>query len=445
MAAVSTTTFDERALEALPDGAASTASQRRRALELFRSMPVPSQETEEWRYTDLSDFGLDFAPHTPGRTGTTLDDVPAEILAAAGPIGDRAGLLIQHNSTTTIAHLDPAIRAVNEGPDVGANVHFESIDAALHDHPEIVEPYLHALVPSGRTTFTALHAAFRTGGTFVLVPADTKVELPIQALTYLDEEGAAVFPHTLLVVGNGAEVTFIDRYVSPDLDRAFSDAIVEIHVGDGAHVRYVSIQEWGDGVTHLGIQRATVGRDATLRTLNIGFGASLARAETETVLAAPGGFSEMLGVFFADGDQHFDHRTLQDHVAPSCTSDLLYKGALRDRSRAVYSGWVHVRPDAQKTNAMQTSRNIVLSEHAKADAIPNLEIEANDVRCGHAASVGPVDEDAIFYLTSRGIPRNEAERLIVSGFFQEVLDRVAIEEVRTDAERAIQDELGRSA
>jgi hypothetical protein len=133
MAAVSTTTFDERALEALPDGAASTAAQRRRALELFRSLPVPSQETEEWRYTDLSDFDLDFAPHSPGRTGTTLDDVPEEILAAAGPIGERAGLLIQHNSTTTIAHLDPAIRAVNEGADVRSTVHFESIDAALHD------------------------------------------------------------------------------------------------------------------------------------------------------------------------------------------------------------------------------------------------------------------------------------------------------------------------
>jgi Fe-S cluster assembly protein SufD len=436
MTATSTTTFDERALEALPDGAASTAAQRRRALELFRSMPVPSQETEEWRYTDLSDFDLDFAPHTPGRTATTLDDVPEEILAVAGPVGDRAGLLIQHDSTTTIAHLDPAI---HEG------VHFESIDSALHDHPEIVEPYLHRLVPADRTTFTALHAAFRTGGTFVLVPDGVKIELPIQALTYLDSDGAAIFPHTLLVVGDRAEVTFIDRYVSPDLARAFSDAIVEIHVGDGAHVRYVSLQEWGTGVTHLGIQRATVGRDATLRTLHIGFGASLARAESETVLAEPGGFSEMLGVFFADGDQHFDHRTLQDHVAPNCTSDLLYKGALRDRSRAVYSGWVHVRPDAQKTNAMQTSRNIVLSEHAKADAIPNLEIEANDVRCGHAASVGPVDEDAIFYLTSRGIPRAEAERLIVSGFFQEVLDRVAIEEVRTGAEQAIQDELAGSA
>ena len=434
MAVVSTTTFDERALDALPDGAGSTAVQRRRALELFRSLPVPSQETEEWRYTDLSAFELDFAPYVEGRTATTPDDVPTEFLEGAGDLEDRAGLLIQHNSTTTIAHLAPGLP---EG------VHFESIDAALRDHPEIVEPYLHALVPADRTKFTALHAAFRTGGTFVLVPKDTAVELPIQALTRLDADGAAIFPHTLLVVEPGAEVTFIDRFVSPDGVRAFSDAIAEIYVGDGAHVRYVSIQEWGRGVTHLGIQRATVGRDATFRSLNIGFGASLARAEAETVLAEPGGFSEMLGVFFADEDQHFDHRSIQDHVAPNCTSDLLYKGALRDLSRAVYSGWVHVRPDAQKTNAMQTSRNIVLSEHAKADAIPNLEIEANDVRCGHAASVGPVDEDAVFYLTSRGIPRDEAERLIVSGFFQEVLDRVKIDEVREGAELAIQDELAR--
>jgi Fe-S cluster assembly protein SufD len=214
-------------------------------------------------------------------------------------------------------------------------------------------------------------------------------------------------------------------------------------VGDGAHVRYVSIQEWGSGVTHLAVQRAVVGRDAEFRSLAIGFGADLSRVEAETVLAEPGGFSEMLGVFFADGSQHFDHRSIQDHVAPNCSSDLLYKGALRDYSRAVYSGWVHVRKDAQKTNAMQTCRNIVLSEHAKADAIPNLEIEANDVRCGHAASVGPVEEEMVFYLMSRGIPRDEAERLIVIGFFQEVLDRVQIEQVRHNAELAILEELGR--
>jgi len=434
MASVSTETFDERALEALPEGARSTAPQRRQALELFRSMPVPSQETEEWRYTDLSEFELDFEPFADG--GTAEDLNRHGLLAAAAISGERAGLQIQRNGTVLSTQRSGALD--------DRNAWFGSIDEALETRRELVEPHLHTLVPADRTKFTALHAAFRTGGTFLHVPRDTAMQLPIQTLTYLDSDGAAIFPHTLIVVEPGSDVTFIDRYASPDLERAFSNAIVEIFVGDGAQVRYASIQEWGNGVTHLGIQRATVGRDATFRSLNIGFGASLARAEAETVLAEPGGFSEMLGVFFADGEQHFDHRSIQDHVAPNCTSDLLYKGALRDHSRAVYSGWVHVRPDAQKTNAMQTSRNIVLSEHAKADAIPNLEIEANDVRCGHAASVGPVDEDAIFYLTSRGIPRDEAERLIVSGFFQEVLDRVKIEEVREGAEQAIQDELERS-
>jgi Fe-S cluster assembly protein SufD len=434
MTAVSATTFDERALEALPDTAAAIAAQRRQALELFDRMPVPSQETEEWRYTDLSAFELDFSPHPDG--GGPEDVNRHGILTSAGVAGERAGLQIQRNATV--------ISTQRSGVLTDRDVWFGDLDEAAATRPDLVEPFLHRIVPADRTKFTALHAAFRTGGTFLHIPRETAIQLPIQTLTYLDADGAAVFPHTVVVVEAGSDVTFIDRYASPDLQRAFSNAITEISVGDGAHVRYVSIQEWGSGVTHLGIQRATVGRDATLRTLNIGFGASLARAEAETLLVEPGGFSEMLGVFFADEDQHFDHRSIQDHVAPNCTSDLLYKGALRDHSRAVYSGWVHVRPDAQKTNAMQTSRNIVLSEHAKADAIPNLEIEANDVRCGHAASVGPVDEDAIFYLTSRGIPRAEAERLIVAGFFQEVLDRVKIDEVREGAEQAIQAELERS-
>jgi Fe-S cluster assembly protein SufD len=434
MTAVSTTTFDERALGTLPEAPPFVSRLRADALERFGSMPVPSQETEEWRYTDMSAFELDFHPYADG--GGPEDVNRHGILNSAGVAGEHAGLQIQRNSTVL------STRRTETLTDGG--VWFGDLDEAASTRPDLVEPYLHRLVPADRTKFTALHAAFRAGGTFLHVPRDTAMELPLQSLTYLDADGAAVFPHTLLVVEAGSEVTFIDRYASPDLTRAFSNAITEIHVGDGAHVRYVSIQEWGDGVTHLGIQRATVGRDATLRTLNIGFGASLARAEAETVLAEPGGSSEMLGIFFADEEQHFDHRSIQDHVAPNCTSDLLFKGALRDHSRAVYSGWVHVRPDAQKTNAMQTSRNIVLSEHAKADAIPNLEIEANDVRCGHAASVGPVDEDAIFYLTSRGIPRDEAERLIVSGFFQEVLDRVKIDEVREGAEQAIQDELDRS-
>jgi Fe-S cluster assembly protein SufD len=416
-------TFDDAALQALPPAPEHIQRLRQQALEEFQTLPIPSQETEEWRYTDLSDFDLAFSPHTPGH-GAGEPDV----------IGERAGPHVRHNSSLAMTTSNQDLDALG--------VVFCDLDEAADLHADLVERHLHHLVPTDRTKFTALHGAFRTGGTFLYVPRDARVELPLQTLTYLDADGAAVFPHTLLIADDGAEVTFIDRYASRDLDRALSDAIAEIFVGDGAHVRYASIQEWGTGVTHLGIQRARVGRDAEFRSLAIGFGASLARAEAETVLAGPGGFSEMLGVFFADGTQHFDHRSMQDHEAPDCTSDLLYKGALRDASRAVYSGWVHVRPGAQKTNAMQTSRNIVLSEHAKADAIPNLEIEANDVRCGHAASVGPVEEETLFYLESRGIPRSEAERLIVTGFFQEVLDRVTLEEVRRNAELAIQEELG---
>lgn len=428
-------TFDERAFAALPEAAGFTGPLREKAFGAFNALPMPSQETEEWRYTDLSEFDLSFAPFSRGERAETLDGVPDEIQRAAGDIGERAGLLIQHNSDVMLDHLDPAL--------AGRGVIFTDLDVAAAEHPDLVRPSLHSLVPFDRTRFTALHAAFRTGGTFLYVPADTKVDLPLQTLTYLDADGGAVFPHTLMVIGRGAEVTFIERSTSPELGRAFSDAVTEIHVGEGAHVRYAAIQDWGPGVTHLGIQRVHVGRDAEFRTLSVGFGADLARTETEVVLGEPGGFSEQLGVFFADGEQHFDHRSIQEHVAPHCRSDLLYKGALRDRSRAVYSGWVYVRPGAQKTDAMQTSRNVVLSEHAKADAIPNLEIEANDVKCGHAASVGPVDEDAIFYLESRGIPHDEAERLIVSGFFQEVLDRVQIAEVREGAEAAIDHELDR--
>ena len=352
----------------------------------------------------------------------------------AGVVGERAGMQIQHNSTVMVSHLDPELAA--------RGVILCDLDEASLKHADLVEPHLHSLVDPSRSKFSAMHAAFRTGGTFLYVPAGVTVEVPIQTLTWMDVGGAAVFPHTLIVTGEDSEVTFIDRYASPAV-ASFSDAAVEIVVGAASRVRYASIQDWGEGVTHLGVQRASLGRDSEIRALSLGFGASLSRVETETVLGQQGSFSEMLGLFFADGSQHFDHRTEQDHSAPNCTSDLLYKGALRDTSRAVYSGWVRVRPGAQRTDAMQTSRNIVLSDKAKADAIPNLEIEANDVKCGHAASVGPVEEDTIFYLQSRGIPRDEAVRLVVFGFFQEVLDRITIDEVRDSARAAIETELAR--
>lgn len=430
--------FDEEALASLPTSAPFVGAIRKQAFEEYLALPIPSQETEEWRYTDLEHLDLELAPFAEGGLAENLDEVPDDVLEAAGAVGERAGLQIQRNSEVMVTHLEPELAA--------KGVWFGDLDRAAAARPKLVEPSLHALVATDRSKFTALHAAFRTGGTLLHVPRDVRIELPIQTLTYLDATGSAIFPRTLLVAEEGSEVTFIDRYVSPALERTLSDAVVEIVVGDGARVRYVALQEYGEGVTHLSVQRARVGRDATLRTLGVAFGATLSRAEVETVLEGDGGTSEMLGVYFGDGDQHIDHRSIQDHVGSRTSSDLLYKGAMRDRSNAIYTGTVIIEKGAHRCDAYQTNRNILLSESARAHSVPNLEILTNDpTRCGHAASVGPVGEDELFYLMSRGIPRAEAERLIVFGFFNEVLDRVEIPEIRDGLVAAIEDEIAREA
>ena len=398
-------------------------------------MPIPSQQTEEWRYTDLEGFGFD--AYSPFASGGGPDGV-GRALEAAPAIGDRAGLLVQRNSEVVSTDLAEAL--AEQG------VIFGDLDIAAERHPDLVEKHLHQLVETDRSTFTALHAAFRSGGTFVYVPAGVRVHMPLGSVTYIDEDGLAVFPRTLLIADEGSEVTFIDRYASPDLERAFSDAIVEIFAGADARVRYVNLQDWGAGVTHLAVQRMRVGRDAQVRSLGVAFGASLARTEVESLLVDEGGSSELLGVYFGDGDQHIDHRSIQDHIGSRTSSDLLYKGAMRDRSNAIYTGTVIIREGAHRCDAYQTNRNILLSDKAKAHSVPNLEILTNDpTRCGHAASVGPVSEDEIFYLQSRGIPADEAERLIVRGFFAQVLDRIDLPEVRDGIERAIEDELDRGA
>jgi Fe-S cluster assembly protein SufD len=426
--------FDEEALAALPATAPFVEAIRKQAFQEFLALPLPSQETEEWRYTDLEDFDLGLRAFAGGGGPEAMTE--HGVLAAAGVTGERAGLQVQRNSEVISTQLVDRLAR--------AGVWFGDLDRAAVERPELVEPFLHGLVATERSKFTALHAAFRTGGTFLHVPKDVQVQLPIQTLTYLDADGAAVFPRTLLVADEGSEVTFIDRYVSPALERALSDAIVEIYAGAGARVRYVALQEYGAGVHHLSVQRTRVGRDAEVRSLGVALGGSLARAEVETILAEDGGSSEMLGVYFGDGDQHIDHRSIQDHLGSRTASDLLYKGAMRDRSNAIYTGTVIIEQGAHRCDAYQTNRNILLSETARAHSVPNLEILTNDpTRCGHAASVGPVGDDELFYLMSRGIPRQEAERLIVFGFFQEVLDRVDIPEIRDALVAAIEAELAR--
>jgi Fe-S cluster assembly protein SufD len=410
---------------------------RQRAFHAFESLPVPSPETEEWRYTDLRDFDLHrFDARGERPAASTLDEVDPTVLEATGKIGERAGLAIQHDSTVVSSHLDAELAR--------RGVVFCSLDEAARLHPELVSRHLHDVIPVDRTRFTAMHAAFRTGGTFVYVPPNVTVDLPLQTLTYVARDGLAVFPHSLIVMDEGAELTFVDRYASPDLDHAFSDAVVELVLGTGSRLRYVALQDWGLGMTHLSVQRAILGRDAELRSLGVAFGASLSRAEVESILEGDGSSSEMLGVYFATGDQHFDHRSIQDHVGSLTASDLLYKGVLSGSARTIYSGNVIIEKGAHRCDAYQTNRNVLLSEEAKADSIPNLEILSNDpVRCGHAASVGPVDDDTLFYIESRGIPFEDAQRLVVVGFLQEVLDRVTLPEVRASLEATIAAELDR--
>jgi Fe-S cluster assembly protein SufD len=434
---VTTSGFTNVALEELArrDGDTLSAPLRLDAFERFEATPLPSAETEEWRYTDLTELDLGaYTPFAEEPTAANLDDVRPEVLQAAGDVGARAGLAIQHNSTVIAAHLDPEAAA--------QGVIFESLEAALKSHPDLLAERLHTSVPAGRTKFTAMHAAFRTGGMFMYVPKNVRVELPLQTLTYVDRDGLAVFPHTVLVADEGAEVTCIDRYVSPDLTNTMSNAVVEIYGGPGSRVSYVGLQDWGRGVTHLSVQRAHLERDAQLRSLAVAFGATLSRMEAESLMDGDGSSSEMLGVYFGDGDQHFDFRSIQDHVGSRTASDLLYKGAMKGSSSAIYSGTVIIREGAHQCNAYQTNRNVLLSETSKAFSIPNLEILTNDpVRCGHAASTGPVDDDTMFYIQSRGIPEREAERLVVFGFFQEVLDRVNLPEIRRGLEAAIAAEL----
>jgi len=269
------------------------------------------------------------------------------------------------------------------------------------------------------------------------------VEVPMKSYWWLDEIGS-IMPRTLIVVEEGAIVTYIDEYASADgEDPAFSNGAVELYVGEGSNLRYVSLQNWERNVLHFNTIRSSTEKDATINSLVVSLGSQLSRTNVEAGLTAAGGDSEMLGLYFADTEQVLDHHTLQDHIAPNAHSDLLYKGALRDESLAVFSGLIRVEPGAQKTDAYQTNRNLILgTDDAMAVSLPRLEIQADDVKCSHGSTTGQVDDVELFYLMSRGIPRREAEKLVVYGFFGEVTSRIPLRGLKEKLDRAIEGKIG---
>ncbi len=410
------------------------------AWETFESLPYPARNDEEWRRTDLRRLKLDrFAPAPPNlERVTSLEQVNGGSSTALqfGEAENRAGIVVGRNGSISFA--EAAEDAAQQG------VVFTDLTSAIQSHPDLVrEHFMTLAVPASFGKFEALHAAFWQTGAFLYVPKGVSVELPFRAFALDTPAGSAAFTHSLIVLEESAEAFFVDAFQSDTQDdAAFTSSVVELILRDNAKLRYVQVQDWGRHVWNFMTERSVLGRDSELRSLQVTLGSKFAKNSIGSHLRGENALAEMLGIFFADGDQFFDHHTWQLHESPYTTSDLEFKGALKEKARSVYSGLIKVSEGAQRTDAYQQNRNLVLSRTARADTIPNLEIGANDVRCTHGATVSQVDEEHIFYLQARGIPRAEAQKLVVEGFFRPVIDRIPVEEIQGFLEGAIAAKVG---
>ncbi len=401
-------------------------SLRKEAFDAFERLDYPTRKLEEWRYTEVSQLKLD-AVRPASRAGGPPPAEARTLLAEK----DAAARVLFAGASPAEIEVDPVV--ARQG------VVVQDLATAAAEHPELVQKHLGSALAMDADRLAALNGALWTGGVFVYVPPGVRVEQPIRAARWLGESGVAVFPRTLIVVEAGSHLAYVDEFASPDFDApAVSLGAVEVIAGEGADVQYVAAQQWGAKVRHLSMQRTLAAKDSNLDTLVVNLGAEVARVDLNARLEGPGARSEMLGLYFARGRQHFDHNTRQDHVSPGANSDLLYKGALYDRSKAIFRGVIRVFPGAQKTDAYQTNRNLLLSEEAEAVSLPNLEIEADDVKCSHGATVGHLDDEEMFYLLSRGLNKEQAERLVIFGFFGEVLDRLPLPGVVAELKSAIE-------
>jgi Fe-S cluster assembly protein SufD len=376
---------------------------RRKALETYDRMPAPSKTDEEWRRTDVRGF--------------------------------------DPNQYSTLEHLDGQKLILPEALPEG--VILKPLRLAAEEHPDLVQPRLFSLVHANRDRFAALHAAFFTGGTFLYVPDGVVVDKPIIGQHFSHDAGTSVLPHTLIVAGKGARFDYLDEYIAENDDESgHRSGSAEIFVGEGATVGYVAVQKWGRNVWHFADQRAELGKDGTLRLFNVTLGGKFSKTRVEATLAGEGANAELKAIYFASGEQFFDFHTLQDHRVGNTRSDLLFKGALSGVSRTVYAGLIRIEKHAARSDAYQANRNLVLSDKAKATSIPMLEIDNNDVRCTHGATVGPVDPEHLFYLRSRGIPEPTAKRMLIQGFFGDVLDRIPFEHARKLVEAELETRIG---
>jgi Fe-S cluster assembly protein SufD len=423
--------FDQQSFEAFLHSRNEPAwliDQRREAWRIYNAKTWPQRNEEEWTRTDIRLFKLNqFA-------------LPAQLPAGEGRAEGVQPLLTQGvelaGSTASLNSQPTRSQLKAKWADKG--VLFGSLDELVPAHGDLIQKHLftRAVDPS-YDKFAALHAACWSGGHLLYVPRRVAIDEPLHCLAAIGA-GQADLGHTLIVLEEGAEATVMCETASPTQDSGgFHCGATEVILAPNSRLRLVSLQNWGHGVWNFAHQKAIVGRDASIQWTIAAIGSRLTKTNQHVELVGRGAESQVNGVLFTEGKQHISYHTLQHHAAPDCRSDFLYKSALQDQSRTVWRGMIKVDPLATKTNGYQRNDNLLLSANSRADSIPGLEIQCDDVRCTHGSTTGKVDEELIFYAQSRGLTRKEATRLIVSGFFQQIFDRITIESVREALGQAI--------
>jgi Fe-S cluster assembly protein SufD len=389
--------------------------QQQTAWQKFEALPYPNRKDQPWRFSNVN--ALDLSRYHFGAPLST--EARQETLERSVGLDEVAGRLIFADDQ--LLRRDPLSQKL-----LAAGVILKPLERAIIEHEDLFRCHFMAQGAAlGSAKFAALHEAFVMSGTFVYVPKGVEVALPIEIFHWLHAENASVFPHTLLIADEMAKVTVIEHFRSVHPARAgFACGVNDLVVGRGAKLNYVCTQNWNEKTLAIQINSTSVERDGSALSLNVHLGSAYSRFESLSRLVGEGARSDLLSVSVAQDAQEFDARTLQDHVSPHTTSDLLYKNALTDRARNTFGGLIRVEPHAHFTDAYQTVRNVLLSDDAEANSMPGLEILADNVKCSHGATSGQISEEEMFYLLSRGIPAPVAKQLLVSGFLNEVVDRL---------------------
>ncbi|MPY92825.1 MAG: Fe-S cluster assembly protein SufD [Acidimicrobiia bacterium] len=368
--------------------------------------PLPSVGEEIWRYSRIDELDLDRF-QAPSSRPEAPPGLPGGLSRWLEPVADRAALLVTVNGH--LARRELAADAAAAGLVVGA----------------APEGALGSVMAEPTDAFAQLNDALMADPLLVAVPERATITAPVVVLHWFDAEAAAAYPRLVVRAEAASSLTVVEIFVSSDVG-GFVAPVVELAAERDARLGYLNVQRLGRRVWQVASQVAAVGTQAHLVSSTAAFGGEYARVRTDCRLVGRGAHGDLVSLYYGDGDQMLDFRTFQDHQAPDTTSDLLFKGVVADRSHSVYSGLIRVEREARGTNAFQTNRNIKLGEHAWAESVPNLEIENNDVKCSHASTVGPIDAEQRFYLESRGVPPEVADRLIVNGFFDEVIERLPV-------------------